>query len=163
MSDILSKLRAVHDSRAMVKVHVPEYGLDLYFPPLTLADHEKIRKGINPKDEHALMVAGLVHQARTETGEQAFPNTPQIKAELHRMEFGVLARIMAESAGGVSDAAQAELAAIDHEALKGAVQSVLADSPVLQGALENAPAALLVRALAEMAAAADAGQSLKNG
>lgn len=163
MSDILSKLRAAHDNRSMVKVHVPEYDLDLFFPPLTLADHEKIRRGINPKDEHALMVAGLVHQAKTESGEQAFPNTPQVKAELHRMEFGVLARIMAESAGGVSDAAQAELAALDHEALKVSLQSALADSPVLAAALEKAPAALLVRALAEMAAAAEAGRPLKNG
>lgn len=164
MSDILAKLQAVHEGRQMVKVEVPEYGLDLYFPPLTLADRERIQRGVNPNDETALMVSGLIHQAKTKSGEPAFPDSPQMRAELHKFEVGVMMRIMAESGGSLLPSEmQAELVAIDAEALRAALVSALSASPHLAGAITRAPVSALRAALRDAAGAGAAQGPTKNG
>ncbi|WP_146592321.1 hypothetical protein [Puniceibacterium confluentis] len=164
MSQILAKLQAVHSGRKMVPVHVPEYDMDLHFPPLTVADHERIRKGISPKDEHALMVSGLIHMARTADGSPVFERTPQIKAELHRMELHVLQRIMRQASGGISDAAAAEIGALDEEALRAALLSLAGeDAPILTAAVRAAEEGVLVGALAQMVEQYEAAQPVKNG
>lgn len=166
MSDILAKLRAAHGARKMVKVHVPEYDLDLYFPPLTLADHERIRKGINAKDEHTLMVSGLIRHARDKTGEMAFPDEPEVWAELHRMEFGVLARIMAQSSGGPGEAVQAELGALDGAgvgALRDSLSRALGDAPQLKAAVDAASDGLILSTLADLAIVHARSEPVKNG
>ncbi|UWQ77607.1 hypothetical protein K3725_09755 [Leisingera sp. S132] len=162
MSDILAKLKSVHSDRKMVKVHVPEYGIDLFFPPLSLADHEAIRKGIRPDDEHALMVSGLIHQAKNADGTPAFPNEPAVKAELHRMEFAVVARVMREAAGEVGETANRELAGLNGEQLREAMLSVLKDCPELTAAVKDAKPHLLLYHLERIAAAHEAKQPLKN-
>ncbi|MVO14809.1 hypothetical protein [Parasedimentitalea huanghaiensis] len=163
MSDILAKLRDAHNSRKMVKVHVSEYGIDLHFPPLTLADHEAIRQGVNPSDEHALMVSGMVHQAKNADGSPAFPNEPEVKAELHKMEFAVMSRIMGEASGGVGETAQQELAALDLDVLKKALKQVVAGSPVLSKAVDAASPGFLLYTLERIVSAHEAKQPIKNG
>ena len=96
---LLDKLRAVHDAAAREGVEVPEYGLTLYFPPLTVSDRTAIRRGINPDDDMELRVSALVHMAQTEDGAKAFEDTPAMRAELNRMPVSVLLRITAQSKG----------------------------------------------------------------
>lgn len=163
MSDILARLQAAHSARPRIKVHVPEYGLDLYFPPLTLADHEAIRKGINPRDEHALMVAGLIHQAQLEDGSQAFPATPEVKAELHRIDMEVLARILGEASGGPGSAAQRELDTIPPQALRAMLTGLVPAGGALSAAIEAASDEALVMLLYRLAADHQARVPTKNG
>jgi hypothetical protein len=164
MSDILARLKGAHDARKMVRVHVPEYGMDLHFPPLTLADHERIRQGINPKDEYALMVSALIHQAKNADGTPAFDGSPEVRAELHRMELGVLQRIMAEASGDLGEAAASELAGIDIAALRaGLISGLGRESKTLVAAVQDAQDGELLQILRNLAAAQIARQPLKNG
>jgi len=133
MSDILAQLKAAHDAadEKRVKVTVPEYGFDLYFPPFTLARRDAARRGINPKDESALYVNTIVTMAQDEDGNQVFPNTPEVKAELHRMSLETLQWIIQRSGGSqINEADLAEVQALDLDDL----------SPVISGALREAGA-----------------------
>jgi len=165
---VLDKLRAVHEARDMVHVHVPEYGFDLYFPPFTLADHEACRRGVRKGDDHTLMVNSLIHQARTEKGDKFFDGTPaemtQIRAELHRMELGVMQRIMAEASGDLDAETSAELAALEIDTLRGDLAGVLGEAaPRLAEAIGAVPEGVLLRALQDVAAAQQAATPAKNG
>jgi hypothetical protein len=162
MSDILAKLRAAHDTRDMRAVHVPEYEVTLHFPPLTLADREKIARGVNPRDEIALSVSAMVHQARNADGTPAFPNTPEVKAELYRMEVEVLQRIMAQAQGGIGAEAAAEVAAVDLDVLRTTLGAALPDQPRLSEALASVDDAVLRRLLTDLAAAGEVGRTTKN-
>lgn len=162
MSDILARLRSAHDARAMQKVSVPEYGVDLYFPPLTLADRERIARGINPRDEIALSVSAIVHQARDMDGNAAFPNTPEVKAELYRMEVDVLQRIMAQAQGGLGAEAAAEVAAVDLGVMRAALGETFVDQPGLAGAIGSADDTVLRSLLSNLAANGAAGKTTKN-
>jgi hypothetical protein len=168
VSDLLSKLKAAHDRRDMVKVEIPEYGATWFFPALTLADHEAIRKGVNPKDEHALMISGLMHMARDADGKKVFDLPPAeraaVKAELHRMELSVLQRIMVEADGGLPPSLAAEIDACDPEALRAALLEGLGeDAPALAKAVHEVDEAVLHRALSVIAMAQAGGQTTKNG
>lgn len=167
MSDLLSKLKAAHDGRDMVRVDVPEYGVTWYFPSLTLADHEAIRKGVNVKDEHTLMISGLMHMARDEDGKKVFDLPPAertaIKAELHRMELSVLQRIMTEAGGGLPKTIAAEVAEADADAMRASLVSGLGDdAPALVEAVREVDDAILVRALTVIAQAHAQGLKTKN-
>ncbi len=167
MSDILAKLQAVHDKRALHKVHVPEYGMDLYFPPFTVADRDAARRGVNPKDESALMVSALVHMARDKDGSKMFDGPPEqmvkIKAELHRMEYNVLMRIMLEAGGGLSEAISAELAELDVEAVSAALATVVGEGTALAAMIAAAPDAAVLSGIQNLAETmAGAEQSQKN-
>ncbi|MCB5199020.1 hypothetical protein LGQ03_07190 [Loktanella sp. TSTF-M6] len=75
MSDILAAIERAHEDRKndRVKVHVPAWGVDLWFPRhITLARKDMINKGIRPDDESALIVNFVLHQAQNEDGTQAF-------------------------------------------------------------------------------------------
>ncbi|WP_273281077.1 hypothetical protein [Pseudooceanicola atlanticus] len=171
MSDILARLQQAHEQRHMVEVQVPEYGDTWYFPPLTLADHEIIRKGIKPSDDHALMVSGLIHMARHKDGSRVFDvpkeDRPKLRAELHRMEVHVLQRIMVQSGGGLGQQASAELGAIDTEALEDLrgrlIEFAGEDAPILASAAKGADDTVLLRALTVLVEASEAEQSPKNG
>lgn len=166
MSDILAQLKKVHDAREKVHVHVPEYGWDLYFPPMTVADRETIRRGVRKDDEQALMVNALVHMARTEAGAPFFDvppaHKPALMAELYRMEFGLLMRIIAQSGGGLGEGVGAEIVAVEAEALRAALLSVAEAGGDLAEAVKAAPEEVLRRALTGIAEAHHAGQSAKN-
>lgn len=167
MSDILAKLQAVHDKRQMVKVDVPEYGVAWYFPPFTVADHEAVRKGINPKHEHELMVAALMHMAHDEAGNRVFDlpmaERTKVRAELHRMELGVLQRIIAESGGGLGQAAAAEVAALDTDALRAVLLGFAGEeAPRLAEAARAVDASVLQRSVTVILEAHEAGQDEKN-
>lgn len=163
MSTLLSRIRAAHDSRKMVAVDVPEYGVTLHFPPLTLADHEAIRKGVAKGDEHALMVKGLIHQARNADGTPAFDDTPVTRAELHRMELSVMQRIMAQAGGLIDDALADQLAVVDAAAVVAALAAALADeAPDLADAVRAAPPGAALSALRDIALAGAGASPAKN-
>lgn len=168
MSDILSRLKSVHDAATREKVHVEEYGLDMYFPPLTLALKQECAKGINPKDETALMV-GYVHRAaEDEAGEKLFPQTgkevAQVVAELHRMKFSTLLYIVQASGGEtVSKAALAEIQAVEIDALRAGMASALdGAAPELAAAIEAAGEGRLRDMLRDLCAAHQSGVPAKN-
>lgn len=167
MSDLLSKMRAAHAARKAVRVHVPEYGVDLYFPPLTLADRDAIRRGVNTTDEHALMVEGLIHQARDADGQPAFPDTAESRQLLYQAEMAVLQRIIVDSAGDLPGAVAVELASLDDKALEGAARAMAAAlesaAPDMAGLLTRATAGVLRRALAGVANDTEPPEPVKNG
>jgi len=167
MSDILSTLQAAHAAREMVKVPVPEYGLDMHFPPFTVADHAAIRRGISPKDEHGLMVNGLVHMARDKAGARIFDvpgdQKPALMAELHKMELHVLQRIYTQASGGLPASVAAEIVAVDEDVLRPAMIGALDDQPELAAAVASVPSEVLQRALAAIAEAHQAAEPSKNG
>ncbi|MEP5730366.1 MAG: hypothetical protein ABJL67_13475 [Sulfitobacter sp.] len=97
MSDILAKMQAAHSDRKTTAVDVPEYGITLYFSPLTLADRARIRKGVSGDDDVELMVNTMIHKARLQNGEAAFADDGASRKVLYDMEVSVLQRIMAEA------------------------------------------------------------------
>lgn len=160
MTDVLSKLKAVHAGRTSTRVYVPEYDLELFFPPLTLSDHERIRKGINPSDEHALLVSGLIHQARDKDGEAVFPATAEVKAELHKMELHVLQRIMSEASGTVPDVVEAEIARTDLRAAL--VTAFVEDTPALADCIGKVSVGAIEQVMRQFAIEAQAADPIKN-
>lgn len=168
MSDILSRLKSVHEARDRVKVHVEEYGLDMYFPPLTLALKQECAKGINPKDETALMV-GYVHRAaEDEAGGKLFPQTGKevapVVAELHQMKFVTLLYIVQASGGEpVSKAALSEIQAVEVDALRaGMVAAFGGEAPELTEVVEAASDDRLRQMLRDLCAAHQTGVPVKN-
>lgn len=166
MSDILARLREVHAKTEMVRVPVPEYGMDLYFPPLTVSDQTAIRRGVAKTDEAGIMVNALIRQARDADGNRVFDvplkDLPELKAELHRMPFAVLLRIVIESGGGLPAGLAAEVVAADCDAVRAALGQACAEQEGLAAAIASASDDTLRAALAEIAKSQDAGRSAKN-
>lgn len=167
MSDILAKLKAAHDARQMVHVHVPEYGLDLYFPPLTVADHEAIRKGVAKGDDHQLMLNGLIRQAHDKAGNRVFDvpveDKPAVMAELNRMDFDVLQRIIRESSGTLNEAQVAEIGALDLDALRRTLAEAVGKTSALGEGIAAAPDTAIAAGIAAICEAVAARQTVKNG
>ena len=166
MSGVLDKIRAAHAARSMVKVHVREYGIDMYFPTLTVADRAVIRSGVNPKNEGELLVNALIHMAHDADGKKLFDDSAEVRAELHRMGFDVLQDIVNRAGGGASAALRSEAASVDPDDLRAALAGVLGDAPGLSEAVAAASdkqiAAILGEALLDLGAAHEASATAKN-
>lgn len=163
MGDILAKLREVHGSRSMVAVDVPEYGWTFYFPPMTLADRAACRHGVNPEDETELMVSTLIHMARNEDGSQFFDRSPEIRAELQRMDFAVLMRVIAESGGSsLSAEVAAEFAKLKGGGLRRAMTDAVSGYPALFKLLSSATDADVLDVLREFAVMLEGRKASKN-
>jgi hypothetical protein len=168
MSDILAKLKAAHAKRKRVRVDVPEYGLVLYFPPLTIEKHAQCRRGVNIKDEAALLANTLMVLAETEDGKRAFdltgPDAASLRAAVHDMDYGVLRRILTEAGGDpLTATAQAEIAALDEGAVRRALVGALGGSDALAKSIEAVPGEMILAAVARLAAQGEAQVSVKNG
>lgn len=95
MSDILKIIAERHDAQAPTAVEVPEWGVTLYFTPLTPAERSAINKGIDPNDDGELLISGLIQKARDKDGKRVFEDTPETRATLSgKAEFRVIRRIM---------------------------------------------------------------------
>lgn len=165
MSDILSKLKSAHEARSRVKVHVAEYGFDLYFPTMTLERHNRCRRGINPKDEAALFVNTLIVMAENEDGTPAFPDSGEMRAELHKMSLVTLMWIIQASGGErISEAALAQISDLDADAMRAAMTGAAggAEAPELAAAIDGASDARIAKLCRELAAEHEAGQPAKN-
>ncbi|AKO96831.1 hypothetical protein MALG_01655 [Marinovum algicola DG 898] len=164
MSQVLEQLNRVHAARKMVAVEVPEYGWTLHFPPLTVADRQAIRRGVNPNDDSELMINGLIRMARNADGTPFFENTPQMRAALNQVDFAVLMRISAESGGtALSGEIEAEFGAVEAEALRDALVSAVGDAPALKKVLAKASEGDLLVALRSLLQAVSAPLPSKNG
>lgn len=169
MSDILSKLKAAHDKRQMVPVHLPEYDTTWFFPSVTLADQAEIRRGVRASDEIGLMVNFIVHMARDEDGTRVFDvplkMKPQVMSELHRMPMRLLMRIVTQAEGGLSNDLSAEIADLDVDRLKDVLAEHLrsVEAEGLARAVEDGGGEVIRRAVTVMAEAFEAGQTTKNG
>lgn len=164
MSHVLDQLNRVHAARKMVAVEVPEYGWTLHFPPLTVADQQSIRRGVDPNNESELMIAGLIRMARNEDGSPFFENTPQMKAALNQMDFAVLLRITMESGGTALEGDLAtEFDAIKAERLREAMAAALTDAPAITAALARATDADILVALRAVIQSVEKQPSAKNG
>lgn len=98
MSDLLNRI-AAHGEESLserVEVEVPEWDCTLWFPrSLTVAQQQRIRKGVPTGDQAALMVSFIMHQAQTEDGNPAFERNAKTRATLEgKADMRVLARIM---------------------------------------------------------------------
>lgn len=173
MSDILAKLKSVHDAQnsALKAVRVPEYDDTWYFRPLTLADQERCRHGVNLKSASAdqdIMVNVLIELARDQKGNRIFDvpinEKAELRAELRRMSPKVLMRITMQSQGNLSGSAVAELSALEEAGTKAALAKALGDmAPDLVAGLEHVDFEVIRAALADIAEAAQAATPLKNG
>lgn len=100
MSRVLDTIIARHDAFDPVKVSVPEWGVELFFTPMTPAERAKIRQGVNEDDETEMMIRFVVHKACDKDGTLVFEATPETFATLQaKAEVRVLRRILAESDG----------------------------------------------------------------
>lgn len=98
MSDLLTRI-AAHGEEALgerVAVEVPEWGCTLWFPrSITVAQQQRVRKGVDASDQAGLMVSFIMHQAQTEDGQPAFDRSAKTRATLEgKADMRVLARIM---------------------------------------------------------------------
>lgn len=100
MSDILDKMRAVHDARALVAVPVPEYEDVWYFKTLTLGERSRIRKAAGKSDDDmVLSVETLILKALDEKGKPKFQDDAETRKVLFAMGLGLLQRIMTAAEG----------------------------------------------------------------
>lgn len=97
MSDILARMQAVHEGRKAKKVPVPEYGFDLYFTPLTVADRSRIRKGVDPSDDDELTIKTLIQKACDKDGKPVFEDDGATRKVLYQMDMNILRRILEEA------------------------------------------------------------------
>jgi hypothetical protein len=98
MSDILEKMRAAHDSRTHVAVPVPEYDDVWYFKPLTIGERSRIRK-VAGDEEGLIYIETLILKASDSKGDGKFPDSPDARAVLAQMDFGVLKRVLEAAEG----------------------------------------------------------------
>lgn len=98
-TDLLALIAQAHDTAPPVEVVVPEWGgRKLYFRPLTPAERQAIRRGIDPANEEMLMVSTLIHKALDETGKPVFKNDARTMAELLRSaDMAVLVSILSRA------------------------------------------------------------------
>ena len=109
MSDILAKMQAAHDERAkMTAVEVPEYGITLYFPPLTLADRSYIRKIAGSEDDVELMICTMIRMAHDEEGNRVFKDDGPSRKTLHEMQVSTMQWIMERADPGPAEAEPAK-------------------------------------------------------
>ena len=173
MSDILAKLKSVHDAQSSVlkAVPVPEYGDTWYFRPLTLADQERCRQGVNLKSVNAeqdLMVNALIELARDAKGNRIFDvpinEKPELRAELRRMSPKILMRITMKAQGNLSDDVVEELSGLEEVSTKAVLAKAFGDlAPSFAAGLETADFETIRSALADIAEAAQAATPVKNG
>jgi len=168
MSDILAKLKAAHAKRERVRVAVPEYDLVLFFPPLTIERHAACRRGVNIKDEAALLANTLMVLAETEDGKKAFdltgPDAAALRAEVHGMDYGVLRRILTEAGGdALSATARGEMTTLDEGVLRRALVGAVGGAEALASAIEAAPGEAILAAVARLVAEGQARTPVKNG
>ncbi len=170
MSDTLARIRAAHEARKAsaekTKVHVPEWGVDLYFAEPTLNDHEAIKRGVPKNDEAAMIVSGLMHLAMDKDGKRVFDvplkEKPDTIAFLRDQPLELMQRIVFESAGGLPVSLVDEIVAADADALRVALAGAVADQPTLSEAVQAVPDVVLQMALTEIAKAHDESQTPKN-
>lgn len=98
MTDLLQRIVDIGANAPRTPVEVPEWGVTLYFTPVTGAERVAIRRGINPKDQEELFVSAIQHKATDEAGNQVFDDTVETRAKLmQNADMGVVMRILAES------------------------------------------------------------------
>lgn len=88
------------------EVDVPEWGVKLYFMPLTPAERGDIRKGISDSDEEELMLALLIAKALDSEGNRVFDDSASTRATLMgKADINVVSRIVrAAGKAGAADA-----------------------------------------------------------
>lgn len=98
MQDILAAIEKAHEARDRIKVEVPEWGATLWFDKsITVARQQRIRAGIDPRNEGALMVSYILHEAQDEAGKPVFDVNATSRAALEgKADLRVLYRIMQE-------------------------------------------------------------------
>jgi hypothetical protein len=108
VTDILDIIAQRHDAQAPTEVEVPEWGVTLYFTPLTASERSAIRKGIDPDDDGEMLISGLIRKARDKDGKPVFTDDAKTRATLAgKAEFSVIRRIM-NAASGASPIASAD-------------------------------------------------------
>jgi len=108
-ADILARIAAAHEAVPIVKVNVPEWGVDLYFrKEITLSRRKAINTGIDAKDEAAVMISFLIHEAMDADGKPVFKGDADTWATLEGKASGpVIQRIFfAINAGETVDEAK---------------------------------------------------------
>lgn len=173
MSDILAKLKSVHDAQTSVlkPVPVPEYDDTWYFRPLTLADQERCRQGVNMKSVGAdqdLMTNALIELALDAKGNRIFDvpikDKPELRAELRRMSPKVLMRITMKAQGNLADDVAEELSELEGDDTKAALIKVFGDlAPGFAAGLDSVDFETIRSALADIAEAAESTVPVKNG
>lgn len=101
MNEALAKIAAHFDAIGTRKIEVPEWGLDIYTSPVTLAERTRIYAGTKGDNDYDLLVRILITKARDAEGKPMF--TLADKATLlQRADSNVLIRVAAEIMSGAS-------------------------------------------------------------
>lgn len=101
MNEALAKIAAHFDAIGTRKIEVPEWGLDIYTSPVTIAERTRIYAGTKGDNDYDLLVRILITKARDAEGKAMF--TVADKATLlQRADSNVLIRVAAEIMSGGS-------------------------------------------------------------
>lgn len=93
--DILEKIKADYASKTMRKIEVPEWGVDIYFNPLTLAERKHISTGHAPDDDGGITASMLIKKALDKDGKPIFKGDAVTRATLEgQTDAAVIARIV---------------------------------------------------------------------
>lgn len=94
---LIDVIATKYDATPLQPVEVPEWGVTLYFRPLTPAERASIRKGISENDDEEMLVAGLIRKALDADGKPVFDDNAETRAALHtKGDLNVIVRIMAD-------------------------------------------------------------------
>lgn len=98
MSALLDKIVAQASGAARSRVHVAEWGVDIWFRSLTPALRAQIRRGIKADAVEELYVSTLCHLAQDEAGDPLFGTDPKTRAKLMAaVAMPVLMRVLFEA------------------------------------------------------------------
>lgn len=101
MNEALSKIAAHFDAIGTRKIEVPEWGLDIYTSPVTIAERTRIYSGTKGDNDYELLVRILIAKARDAEGKPLF--TLADKATLlQRADSNVLIRVAADIMSGAA-------------------------------------------------------------
>ena len=101
MNEALTKIAAHFDAIGTRKIEVPEWNLEIFTSPVTLAERTRIYAGTKGDNDYELLVRILITKARDAEGKPLF--TLADKATLlQRADSNVLIRVAAEIMSGAS-------------------------------------------------------------
>lgn len=99
MNEALAKITAHFDAIGTRKISVPEWQLDFYVTPVTIAERSRIYAGSKGDDDYEVLVKVLITKARDAEGKPIF--TLADKATLlQRADSAVVIRIAYEIMAG---------------------------------------------------------------
>lgn len=99
MSDAISKITAHFEALGTRELHVPEWGMTIYWTPVTVAERTRIYSGTKGDNDYETVVKILLDKARDADGKKIFTIDDR-PALLQRADSSVVIRVAADIMSG---------------------------------------------------------------